>query len=74
MGKTPTDPFAAAVRAHIDRRGMSVTELAGRADLDRSEISKWLNGDRSIGSAKLAKVLDAIDKLRSTIRHVSETK
>mgnify|MGYP000384903597 FL=1 len=53
---------------------MSVTELAGRADLDRSEISKWLNGDRSIGSAKLAKVLDAIDKLRSTIRHVSETK
>lgn len=56
----PPDPIAAAVRAEIDRRGMSIRAVAAAAGTSQPVVSRWLTGERDIYLSTLASVLDEL--------------
>lgn len=44
----------------LERRGMTVTELADRAGLTRSAVSRWLNGHTAMKTDNLERVLEVL--------------
>lgn len=55
-----TDPIAVAVAAELERRGMSIRELARTTEIDVPTISRWLTGERAIRLDARAALLDAL--------------
>ena len=48
------------VLVELERRGMTVTELAERAEINRSALSRWLNGHTQMKTANLERVLEVL--------------
>ena len=44
----------------LARREMSIKDLSVRSKVDRSTLSRWLSGRRSIRVCQLARVMDAL--------------
>lgn len=58
------DPLAISIRRHMQRHDLSVTEVAARAGLVRSQLSAWLSGTKGLRADSLVRVLDALKVLR----------
>lgn len=55
-----TDDFRAAIRAELDRRGMSISALARAAGLTQPQLSTYLSGQRDLTGASLERIADAL--------------
>jgi len=49
------------LRAHLERRGMRVADLARRLDLQWPSVSAWLTGVQPINMKRAMQVADALD-------------
>lgn len=49
--------IAAAVRAELARRKMTVAELARQTAISQPNLQQWLSGERGIGIERAEKVL-----------------
>lgn len=52
--------FVANVNAEIQAQGMSVSEVARRANIDRAELSRLLNGQGDATITRAAKIAKAV--------------
>ena len=54
------DPIAAAVLQELQRRNMTITQLADLSEVDRTTLSKWLAGERSIRLESALRVMQVL--------------
>ena len=57
---TETQLFVANVNAIIEAEGLSVSEIARRADIQRAELSRFLNGKTDATITRSAKIAKAV--------------
>lgn len=53
--------FVARLRQHMELKGLTQAELADRADLSRSALTMFFNGERKPSADALLKLADALD-------------
>jgi len=57
------DPIAQAVRAEMERRGITQTKLEAMSGMDQGQISQWFAGKRDPRVSSACKVLAALEML-----------
>jgi plasmid maintenance system antidote protein VapI len=60
MSDSELDAIRAAVIAELDRRQMSVSELARLSDVPQPNLSRWLAGDKTITTVTATRVMRAL--------------
>ena len=73
MSTTTYSTLGAAIKGEADRRGMTITDLAGRIGWSQQRLSAWLRRE-SVKTADLQMVADALGLHAPTLVACCETR